>query len=363
MNRRGTYDLAGNVREWCRNRTGTGEEELRFILGGGWNDPAYAFTDAYAQSPWDRSIANGFRCVRYGEERAAAALTRDIELPFRDYTKEAPVSDETFQVYLAQYAYDRTELSAEVEQEREHEDWVVQKVSLDAAYGGERVSAYLYLPKNVAPPYQTVVFFPGSNVIGGGSSESRLTDENFYFDFLVKSGRAWMFPIYKGTLERGDGLKNDYPSETAFYKDHVIMWIKDLSRSIDYLETRDDIDSEKLAYLGVSWGGGMGALVPAVEKRLDAIVLYVAGLYFQSSLPEVDGINYVTRVKQPVIMINGEYDYFFPLETSQRPMFELFGTPEKDKKWVVFPGSHSVPREDLIRETLDWLDRYLGPVS
>jgi hypothetical protein len=44
-------------------------------------------------------------------------------------------------------------------------------------------------------------------------------------------------------------------------------------------------------------------------------------------------------------------------------MFELIGTPEEDKKWVVFPGSHSVPKEDLVRETLDWLDRYLGPVS
>lgn len=75
------------------------------------------------------------------------------------------------------------------------------------------------------------------------------------------------------------------------------------------------------------------------------------------------GINYVTRVTPPVIMINGEYDYFFPVETTQRPMFELIGTPEEDKKWVVFPGSHSVPKEDLIRETLDWLDRYLGPVS
>jgi len=62
-------------------------------------------------------------------------------------------------------------------------------------------------------------------------------------------------------------------------------------------------------------------------------------------------------------MINGEYDYFFPVETAQRPMFELIGTPEEDKKWVVFPGSHSVPKEDLIRETLDWLDRYLRPVS
>ena len=59
-------------------------------------------------------------------------------------------------------------------------------------------------------------------------------------------------------------------------------------------------------------------------------------------------------------MINGERDYFFPVETSQRPMYELFGTPEKDKRWRVFPGTHSAPRNDLIFESLTFLDTYLG---
>jgi len=37
----------------------------RFLLGGGWNDPAYAFVDVAAQSPWDRSQTNGLRLVTY----------------------------------------------------------------------------------------------------------------------------------------------------------------------------------------------------------------------------------------------------------------------------------------------------------
>ena len=77
----------------------------------------------------------------------------------------------------------------------------------------------------------------------------------------------------------------------------------------------------------------------------------------------VDQINYITRVTQPTLMLNGEYDFFFPVATSQKPMYELLGTPEADKEYKVYPGAHSVPRTERTKETLIWLDRYLGPVE
>lgn len=61
-------------------------------------------------------------------------------------------------------------------------------------------------------------------------------------------------------------------------------------------------------------------------------------------------------------MLNGKQDYFFPAETSQEPMFRLLGTPPEHKRWVVYEGGHFVPRTQLIKETLDWIDKYLGPV-
>jgi hypothetical protein len=50
----------------------------------------------------------------------------------------------------------------------------------------------------------------------------------------------------------------------------------------------------------------------------------------------------------------------FPLETAEKPMFMLLRTPNGHKKWLVYDGGHFVPREQLIRETLIWFDRYLG---
>ncbi|MBW2541559.1 MAG: protein kinase, partial [Deltaproteobacteria bacterium] len=169
-NRFGAYDLAGNAREWCYNESSRGG---RFILGGGWNDPAYAFVDAYAQSPWDRSATNGFRCIRYeGTDSDRTVLESEIELPFRDLLNEPAVSDETFAMYLNQFKYDAAPFNAVVEETLEEEDYVREKIAFDAAYGGERMAAYLFLPRSGTPPYQTVVYFPGSGSVHSRSSKS-----------------------------------------------------------------------------------------------------------------------------------------------------------------------------------------------
>jgi cephalosporin-C deacetylase-like acetyl esterase len=141
------------------------------------------------------------------------------------------------------------------------------------------------------------------------------------------------------------------------------MWVKDLRRSIDYLETRNEIDTDKLAYFGYSWGGYMGSIIPAVEPRIKASVLLVACLEFQHSLPEVDPIHYLPRIKVPVLMLNGRYDFFFPYETSQLPFYELLGTPKEHKKLFLYEQGHNVPETQLAKETLSWLDQYLGPVN
>jgi dienelactone hydrolase len=140
----------------------------------------------------------------------------------------------------------------------------------------------------------------------------------------------------------------------------VIMWRKDIGRTIDYLETRNDIASDRVAYYGWSWGGAMGAIMPAVEKRFKAVVLNVGGLTMHRALPEADAINFVSRVTQPVLMLNGEYDMFVPVEASQKPMYNLLGSPPNDKKMFTYKTGHQVPLVEMARETLSWLDKYQG---
>ena len=160
-------------------------------------------------------------------------------------------------------------------------------------------------------------------------------------------------------------MSSTWPDRSDRYRDLVVSWVRDAKRTIDYLETRNDIDAGKLAYLGISWGGRMGAIVPAVEPRIKTVILNSGGLASGTARPEIDQLNYVTRVTQPVLMLNGRFDAIEPVDVAQRPMFEALGTLKDHKKWVVYEDDHVMPahRNEVAREALAWLDRYLGVVN
>jgi len=346
----GTYDMAGNAKEWTSSEV----ERKRMILGGGFNEPSYMFIDLDAQPPFDRRAAYGFRCIKYITP-PLVETTRPIAVETRNLANDAPVSDAVFEAYRNQYRYDAAPLGAKVESTEDAAAWRKETVSFDAAYGKERVRAYLFLPKNASPPYQTIVFFPaGDAPLLRSSRDLRLNG----VDFLMKSGRAVLYPIYKGTYERGPVPV----AGAAAARDLAVQRSKDLGRAIDYLTTRPDIDAARIGYYGISLGATLGVLLTAIEPRFHASVLLSGGIRPVTRLPEVDPKNFAPRVKVPTLMVNGREDFAFPLETSQRPLFRLLGAPHKHH--AIFEGGH-IPLllHSMIKEILDWLDRYLGPVK
>ena len=147
---------------------------------------------------------------------------------------------------------------------------------------------------------------------------------------------------------------------TATYRDHVIMWAKDLGRSVDYLESRADVAKDRIGYLGWSWGAELAPLMLAVEPRLSLGFICLGAFSFQPSLPEADPVNFAPWVKVPVLVLNGRFDYFAPTAMSQEPFFKLLGTPAEHKRRVVYETSHTIPRNELIKEVVDWMDKYWG---
>ncbi len=165
-------------------------------------------------------------------------------------------------------------------------------------------------------------------------------------------------------LDVGNMLPDGFPEQWIRIMDQRIVRVhfKDFKRSVDFLETREDIDSNRIAYYGMSWGGAMGAIIPAVEDRLKASVL-LPGVFDDMGRPEVNQINYISRVTVPTLMLGGDYDTISPVETAMIPMYNFLGTPDEDKELKLYPTDHIPPLNDVIRETLDWLDKYLGPVN
>jgi serine/threonine protein kinase/dienelactone hydrolase len=359
----GAFDMAGNVREWCWNKTPKG----RSLRGGAWSDPPYIFNTLSQAPPMDRSPRNGFRCALYiSPEKIPKEAFQEERIPedeFPDLYKQKPVADSVFQAYREQFSYDKTDLQARVESRKENsEGWIQEKVTFDAAYGGERVIAYLFLPRSTPPPYQTVIFFPGAAAVDRRSSQDLETQYSGWLSFIIKNGRAVLYPVYKGTFERGNDSLTALAEEGGDSHQSAelkIQQIKDFRRCVDYLETRQDIDGKKFAFYGMSWGGRFGAIIPAVEPRLKASVLLGASMSL-TLRPEVSQINYVTRVKIPTLMLNGKFDR--RPEKAIQPMYDLLGTPAPDKQLKFYETDHIPPRNELIKETLAWLDRYLGPV-
>ena len=354
----GTYDMAGNVREWIVNAVDT---DRRFIAGGASRSLTYFYADPDAVSPFDRSAENGIRCVKN-----VTPLTPDVTAavkPFeRDFTKYRPAPDEVFRAYQREYAYNKSPLDAKVDTvASESKDWRKEKITFDAAYGGERMSAYLYVPANVRPPYQAVVFFPSARVEDIPTSET-LGDVDF-FDYIVQSGRAVLYPVYKGLYERSRSGARTGATQPLDIK---IQRSRDVGRSLDYLQSRPDIAGDKLAYLGVSMGSAEGVIYATLAQDRLKTAVFLDGGYFLDSPPAgADQADFAPRLKIPVLMVNGRFDFSFSYEQSQLPLFRMLGTPDANKEHLVLDTPHDVRarRPELTAAVLGWLDKYLGRVQ
>lgn len=352
----GAYDMAGNVREWVSNANAAGG---RYLLGGAWSDRAYSFNvDSDSEDPWIRASTNGLRCARYPEP-IDAALTRTLELDERRQMPP-PISDELYEAYGRVFQYDDRPLDVRVLESRVEDKWRYEFVSFDAAYGGERVMAHLFLPNDAEPPYQAVIWFPGNDAFLFGADNPLASP--YLFDFVPLGGRALVYPVYKGSYQRTMQIELP-PAGRNQMRDMLAMWSKDLSRTLDFLAEREDIDSERIAYYGFSAGAVYGPIFTAIEDRFSASVLLGGGM-LDIFPPDTSLAAFAPRSTLPTVMINGVDDFIMPYDAAQRTFFELLGSPPNDKRHARLDGGH-IPsnRRELINEVEGWLDRHMGAVE
>jgi dienelactone hydrolase len=375
----GTYDAAGNVREWVWNERGA----HRMILGGAWNDPRYMFTSPNSLPPFDRSAANGFRTVRYIDERPTEQQLAAVVPRERDLASLRPLSDDAYAALITQFDYTRkSSRGGEViASKASSRGWRHDTVLIDSAYVPGGFKIHIFLPADAKPPLQPVILFPGlwSFETGTSSESDPLIEHPFVrdIDFVVRSGRVLIWPVYHGSYERHEDTSgSSRPERVNALRLRIVRWQSDVGEVIDYLEGRPDIAADKIAYLGYSYGSLHAPPILALENRIKAAILIAASLSrcdYESVCnvgsispgldPLIDNLHYLPRVQQPTLVLSGEYDSVFPLRM-QEALYKHLGTSANDKKHIVFPIEHRLPpRNALMTHGIDWLDSYLGPVN
>jgi eukaryotic-like serine/threonine-protein kinase len=349
----GAWEMAGNVKEWLHNRS----EEGRAVTGGAWADPIYVFSEVGSMDPAAAAPTLGFRCARTAAsgragDQGAGPLRLTVVTP-----SYAPVDEATFRGLLSHYRYDPRPLDARVEERVETPAWTRERVSW-AGPDGDRIPAFLYLPRSTRPAFQTIVYVPSSAAFLGASVPVLAEHD---FGALVRGGRALFVVVMKGMTGRAFPPEYERPEPNSVaFRDLMVRHATELRMGLDYLETRQEIDPDRLAYAGTSWGAGSRLGFAATDDRFRAVVFIGAGIdeRIQPTLPEASNINFAPYIRAPILMVNGREDEEHPWLTRALPLWNLLPQP---KELALFDGVGHVPPPELrIPAIRDFLDRHLG---
>lgn len=351
----GCYQMAGNVSEWCANEVTDGFT----VAGGSWKDLFYVFTDIGAFPGFHASDRIGFRCVRNFPgaigDQGSAKIDTASQIPV--YT---PTSDASFQALLSHYRYDHSPLEPQIVESIETPDWKREKISY---LGGndERAIGYLYLPKSASPPFQVIQFVPAGDVYGNFNTVPESTE--MQVAPFIKSGRAVWAVVFKGFKEREHPAGYSPPRYvTVRRREEVVRNATDLSRGLDYLATRKDLELNRLAYYGYSQGAQEGQIYTAVEKRYRSVV-FVAGSIPPGAggwIAEASPPKFAAHIRAPKLLLNGRYDEVNPIRTNVEPAFKLLREP---KRMQLYDAGHTPPLEIIVPVINAWLDETLSPVK
>ena len=347
----GAYHMAGNVREWCLNSYNEGY----VTAGGSWRDPFYRFGSYGATPAFHTSDTLGFRCVlplKSGSAGDGGATRFQAVLKPPIYT---PTSIPYFQTLLRHYRYDKTSLNAKVISEQDYPDWRQITIAYNGA-NDERTLAALCLPRNTAGPFQVIHYTAGA-AFGGVPSDvylrTRLAPH-------IRAGRAVFLVFVEGHAERPWPKGHIEPDQSSVkFRDQVVRWTIDIRRGIDYLETRDDIDSKRIAYWNTSAYAGL--IIAAIEDRYRTVILMSGGFMGgESALAEAKVMNFIPHIRPPKLQLVGRYDEGNRFLLGTEPVYRLLVEP---KHQIVFEGGHLPPLETSVPVVNQWLDETMGKVD
>lgn len=229
-----------------------------------------------------------------------------------------------------------------------------------------RVTGLLSLPEKGKAPFPVIILMHG---LGDSKTVDYIEVGNKY---LLDAGYA---VLRLDISNHGDRFIYDYDFDLIhgyryWTREMITQTVFDLRRAIDFIQTRDELDHERIGYFGISLGGIIGTLFCSVDDRVKVPVIVLAGgnlnlMFGKKALSEdtkdflsiIDPINFVAMISpRPLLMINAENDDVVPPITSKL----LFKAAKEPKKIIWYPAKHhDIPIDKVYPDGIHWFDEYL----
>jgi pimeloyl-ACP methyl ester carboxylesterase len=182
---------------------------------------------------------------------------------------------------------------------------------------------------------------------------------------IAQSGRAVAAIALSGMT--GNEWPGDWtppePSSVRFRNEFAQNAVE-MRVALDYLESRDDIDAERIGYSAFSFGAGSRGALSALDDRFRVAVLMGGGIdeRVRPVRPEVDPVNYLPSLEIPILAVQGRHDEEHPYYTRFLPFYNLLPS-DRTTLELVPGGGHLVRPEYRVPAITRFLDEHFGPVE
>jgi dienelactone hydrolase len=275
----------------------------------------------------------------------------------------------------------RTPLRPVTLETREFPGYRREKIVFDSR-PGMSVLAYVLTPKNAKFPLPAMVCVPGhgrgvDDIVGiDDKGQDRLDKGGYQHDFAIQVVEAGLAAVAIEPLAFGcrrhpvasrESLSRNSCNPSAggalLVGQTMIAWrVYDVMRTIDYIETRQDLDSRRVGCMGISGGGTCTTFAAALEPRIGVALIsgylntfrdsigslshcidnYVPGILNWAEMYDVAGL----IAPRPLFVESGEKDNIFPIKASiesfqrVKQVYAVLGADDKAEQ-EVFNEAHS----------------------
>ena len=290
----------------------------------------------------------------------------------------------------------RTALQAETLEVREFPAYRREKFVFQSRPGSS-VLGYLLTPKSGSAPHASVICVPGhgrgvDDIVGiDDHGHDRAAHDGYQYDFAIQAVEHGMaavaiepmgFGCRRDAANKARGLGQSSCQPTAgaalLLGQTMIGWrVWDVMRTIDWIETRAELDAKRVGCMGISGGGTCTLFSTALEPRIKAALVSGYLNTFQASVMSISHCidNYVPGIlnwaeaydvagliaPRPLFVESGERDNIFPIAASRasfkrvKKVYETFDAAAMTEQ-ETFDGPHSF----WGKRGLPFLAKHLG---